>query len=89
MQPLRWTPVYREKTLHDLFAMLRQLGTPTFVCKFGAAEMRWPEVRTAIKEQPGESVNSSEEDWSEKFEILRSNPVTVQSDLLSQNENHR
>lgn len=64
MQPLRGTP-YWEKTLHDLFAMLRQLGTPTFFCMFSAAEMRWPELKTAIKEQ-GESVNISELDWYEK-----------------------
>uniref|UniRef100_A0A9J7WVU2 ATP-dependent DNA helicase n=1 Tax=Cyprinus carpio carpio TaxID=630221 RepID=A0A9J7WVU2_CYPCA len=57
--------------------MLRQLGTPTFFCTFSAAEMRWPEVITAIKAQQGESVNFSELDWSEKCEILRSNPVTV------------
>ncbi|XP_049340466.1 uncharacterized protein LOC111190042 [Astyanax mexicanus] len=77
MQPLRGTPAYWEKTLRDLFAMLRQLGTPTFFCTFSAAEMRWPEVITAIKAQQGESVDFSALDWSEKCEILRSNPVTA------------
>ncbi|KAL1277145.1 hypothetical protein QQF64_023818 [Cirrhinus molitorella] len=77
MQPLRGTPAYWEKTLCDLFAMLRQLGTPTFFCMFSAAEMRWPEVITTIKAQQGETVNFSELDWSEKCEILRSNPVTA------------
>uniref|UniRef100_A0A3B1IIS5 ATP-dependent DNA helicase n=1 Tax=Astyanax mexicanus TaxID=7994 RepID=A0A3B1IIS5_ASTMX len=66
-----------KKTLRDLFAMLRQLGTPTFFCTFSAAEMRWPEVITAIKAQQGESVDFSALDWSEKCEILRSNPVTA------------
>uniref|UniRef100_A0A8C1LAF7 ATP-dependent DNA helicase n=1 Tax=Cyprinus carpio TaxID=7962 RepID=A0A8C1LAF7_CYPCA len=77
MQPLRGTPAYWEKTMRDLFAMLRQLGTPTFFCTFSAAEMRWPEVITAIKAQQGETVNFDELDWSEKCEILRSNPVTA------------
>nr|DAA01286.1 TPA_exp: replicase/helicase/endonuclease [Danio rerio] len=77
MQPLRGTPAYWEKTLRDLFAMLRQLGTPTFFCTFSAAEMRWPEVITAIKAQQCETVNFSELDWSVKCEILRSNPVTA------------
>ncbi len=77
MQPLRGTPAYWKKTLCDLFAMLRQLGTPTFFCTFSAAEMRWPEVITAIKAQQGETVNFDELDWSEKCEILRSNPVTA------------
>ncbi|KAG1927220.1 ATP-dependent DNA helicase PIF1 [Pimephales promelas] len=77
MQPLRGTPAYWEKSLRDLFAMLRQLGTPTFFCTFSAAEMRWPDVITAIKAQQGETVNFAELDWSEKCEILRSNPVTA------------
>ncbi|XP_059367548.1 uncharacterized protein LOC132105981 [Carassius carassius] len=77
MQPLRGTPAYWEKSLRDLFAMLRHLGTPTFFCTFSAAEMRWPDVITAIKAQQGETVNFAELDWSEKCEILRSNPVTA------------
>ncbi|RXN35590.1 replicase helicase endonuclease [Labeo rohita] len=77
MQPLRGTPSYWEKTLRDLQAMIRQLGTPTFFCTFSAAEMRWPEVITAIKAQQGEEVDFSELDWTTKCEILRSNPVTV------------
>lgn len=77
MQPLRGIPAYWERTLHDLFAMLRQLGTPTFFCTLSAAEMRWPEVITAIKTQQGKSVNVSELDWPEKCETLRSNPVTA------------
>ncbi len=77
MQPLRGTPSYWEKTLRDLQAMIRQLGTPTFFCTFSAAEMRWPEVITAIKAQQGEHVDFSQLDWTTKCEILRSNPVTV------------
>nr|XP_055049553.1 uncharacterized protein LOC129435076 [Misgurnus anguillicaudatus]XP_055049554.1 uncharacterized protein LOC129435076 [Misgurnus anguillicaudatus] len=77
MQPLRGSPSYWEKTLRDLQAMIRQLGTPTFFCTFSAAEMRWPEVITAIKAQQGEDVVFSELDWMTKCEILRSNPVTV------------
>ncbi|XP_076838347.1 uncharacterized protein LOC143483367 [Brachyhypopomus gauderio] len=77
MQPLRGTPAYWEKTLRDLFAMLRQLGTPTFFCTFSAAEMRWPEVIQTIKAQQNEQVNFSEMDWVTKCEALRSNPVTA------------
>ncbi|CAM4570259.1 unnamed protein product [Leuciscus chuanchicus] len=77
MQPLRGTPAYWEKSLRDLFAMLRQLGTPTFFCTFSAAEMRWPDVITAIIAQQGETVNFAELDWSEKCDILRSNSVTA------------
>ena len=77
MQPLRGTPAYWEKTTRDLFAMIRQLGTPTFFCTFSAAEMRWPEVIEAIKRQQGEEVNFEGLDWSAKCDVLRSNPVTT------------
>ena len=77
MQPLRGTPTYWEKTTRDLFAMIRQLGSPTFFCAFSAAEMCWPEVIEAIKCQQGEEVDFDELDWSTKCDILRSNPVTT------------
>ncbi|XP_037127750.1 uncharacterized protein LOC119134799 [Syngnathus acus] len=77
MTPLRGTPAYWERITKDIFAMIRQLGTPTFFCTFSAAEMRWEEVITAIKAQQGEVVNFAELDWATKCEILRSNPVTT------------
>ena len=77
MEPLRGTPAYWEKTMRDLFAMLRQIGTPTFFCTFSAAEMRWPEVITAIKLQQGTSVQFNDLDWMMKCDILNSNPVTA------------
>uniref|UniRef100_A0A669ED35 ATP-dependent DNA helicase n=2 Tax=Oreochromis niloticus TaxID=8128 RepID=A0A669ED35_ORENI len=77
MQPLRGTPAYWQKTTKDLFSMLRQIGTPQFFVTFSAAEMRWPEVIQAIKRQQGEEVDFEALDWSEKCEILRSNPVTT------------
>ncbi|XP_047245588.1 uncharacterized protein LOC124882907 isoform X2 [Girardinichthys multiradiatus] len=77
MQPLRGTPAYWEKTTRDLMSMLRQLGTPQFFVTFSAAEMRWPEVIEAIKRQQGEEVDFEALNWSEKCDILRSNPVTT------------
>ncbi|XP_074542437.1 uncharacterized protein LOC141802702 isoform X2 [Halichoeres trimaculatus] len=77
MMPLRGTPAYWSKTTKELFAMFRQIGSPTFFCTFSAAEMRWKEVITIIKTQQGEQVNFDELDWSSKCDILRSNPVTT------------
>uniref|UniRef100_A0A3B3C0I1 ATP-dependent DNA helicase n=1 Tax=Oryzias melastigma TaxID=30732 RepID=A0A3B3C0I1_ORYME len=77
MQPLRGTPAYWEKTTKDLFAMIRQLGNPTWFLTVSAAEMRWPEVIQAIKRQQGEEVNFEALNWTEKTDILRSNPVTT------------
>ena len=69
--------------MRDLFAMLRQIGTPTF-CTFSAAEMRWPEVITAIKLQQGTSVLFNDLDWMTKCDILNSNPVTAAMKMFDQ-----
>ncbi|XP_062602888.1 uncharacterized protein LOC134264626 [Saccostrea cucullata] len=77
MQPIRGTPAYWSTTQKDLFAMLRQLGIPTWFCSFSAAEYRWNEIIGSILHHDNDSRSPTDLDWSEKSEILRSNPVTV------------
>ncbi|XP_062577465.1 uncharacterized protein LOC134239308 [Saccostrea cucullata] len=77
MQPIRGTPAYWSTTQKDLFAMLRQLGIPTWFCSFSAAEYRWNEIIGSILHHDNDSRLPTDLDWSEKSEILRSNPVTV------------
>ncbi|XP_062606870.1 uncharacterized protein LOC134268630 [Saccostrea cucullata] len=77
MQPIRGTPAYWSATQKDLFAMLRQLGIPTWFCSFSAAEFRWNEVIGSILHHENDCRSPSDLDWSEKSEILRSNPVSV------------
>ena len=77
MQPIRGTPAYWSTAQKDLFAMLRQLGIPTWFCSFSAAEYRWNEILSSIMLHMNDNRNPSDLDWSEKSEILRSNPVTV------------
>nr|XP_022300726.1 uncharacterized protein LOC111108932 [Crassostrea virginica] len=77
MQPIRGTPAYWSVTQKDLFAMLRQLGIPTWFCSFSAAEFRWNEIVGTILHQRNDDRKPTELDWSDKSEILRSNPVTV------------
>ncbi|XP_062587579.1 uncharacterized protein LOC134249219 [Saccostrea cucullata] len=77
MQPIRGTPAYWSATQKDLFAMLRQLGIPTWFCSFSAAEFRWDEIIGSILHHDNDPRSPSDLDWSEKSEILRSNPVTV------------
>ncbi|XP_052700234.1 uncharacterized protein LOC128177537 [Crassostrea angulata] len=77
MQPIRGTPAYWSTTQKDLFAMLRQLGIPTWFCSFSAAEFRWNEIVGCILHHDNDNRNSADLDWSEKSEILRRNPVTV------------
>ncbi|XP_062601396.1 uncharacterized protein LOC134263100 [Saccostrea cucullata] len=77
MQPIRGTPAYWSSAQKDLFAMLRQLGIPTWFCSFSAAEHRWNDAIRTILKQQNDDRDPNTLDWSQKNEILRSNPVTV------------
>lgn len=77
MQPIRGTPAYWSSAQKDLFAMLRQLGIPTWFCSFSAAEHRWNDALATILRHQNDNRNPCLLDWSEKNEVLKSNPVTV------------
>ena len=78
MNALWGSPEYWTKTLNDLFAMIRQIGIPTWFCTFSCAELsRWPEVIETIELQHGRVVDFWSLDWPEKCAIIRSNPVTA------------
>lgn len=76
LQTIRGSPPYWEKTLKDLFAMLRQLGIPTWFCSFSAADRRWPEIIEAICSQQHQSVPENLS-WEAYCKIIASNPVTA------------
>ncbi|XP_066283397.1 uncharacterized protein [Branchiostoma lanceolatum] len=76
LQPVRGTPQFWDKTLNELYAMIRQLGIPTWFATFSAADLRWPEVLEAIR-QDHSTVPASELSWEERCNILKSNPVTA------------
>ena len=77
LQPIRGIPSYWQSTQKDLFAMLRQLGIPTWFCSFSAAEFRWADIINVILNQQGDKRKAENLDWSEKSRVLKSNPVTV------------
>ena len=77
MQPIRGTPAYWENAQKDLFAMLRQLGIPTWFCSFSAAEFRWKDIVSTIMQQENDKRSFEDLTWNDKSEILKSNPVTV------------
>lgn len=41
LRKLRGSPPYWESAKKDVFAMIKQLGVPTWFCSFSAAETRW------------------------------------------------
>lgn len=44
MKPIRGTPAFWQSVQKDLFAMVRQLGIPTWFCSFSSADIRWKET---------------------------------------------
>lgn len=45
--------------MRDVYAMVRQLGIPTWFCTFSAADRRWPEIVEAILQQKKKKKNNS------------------------------
>ncbi|KAJ8049090.1 ATP-dependent DNA helicase pfh1 [Holothuria leucospilota] len=77
---VRGSPPYWEKTKKELFAMIRQLGIPTWFMSFSAAETRWLHLLRIL----GRTVHNKEYSdaeilnmtWHEKSELIQSDPVT-------------
>lgn len=44
LRKLRGSPAYWENAKKDLFAMMRQLGIPTWFCSLSAAETKWSDL---------------------------------------------
>lgn len=61
LRNLRGSPHYWEKAKKDVFAMIRQLGIPTWFCSFFAAETKWfPLLGCLSKFVHGKELNDSE-----------------------------
>ena len=79
-ETIRGSPEYWNKTMKDLFALIRSLGIPTWFLTLSSAELsRWTCHLGAILRQQG--LHLSEQEISDltylrKCEILKSNPVT-------------
>ncbi|KAJ8048375.1 hypothetical protein HOLleu_00659 [Holothuria leucospilota] len=77
---VRGSPPYWENTKKELFAMIRQLGIPTWFMSFSAAETRWLHLLRIL----GRTVHNKEYSdaemlnmtWHEKSELIQSDPVT-------------
>ena len=76
MKTVRGTAAYWEKQTRDLFAIVSQLGLPTWFASFSAADQRWPEIAEAILVQQGQTPHDNMT-WEEHCSIVNSNPVTA------------
>ena len=76
---VRGTPAFWESSKRDLFAMIRQLGIPTFFVTFSAADRRWIEIDNAILVSQGKPPMSLEQQknmsWEDHCRIIMSNPA--------------
>ena len=60
MNAIKGTPAYWKKFLHEVLAMVKQLGIPTFFLTLSCADLRWNELISIISKLNG--LNISEED---------------------------
>ena len=44
MNPIKVTPAYSKKILHEVFPMLKQLGIPLFFMTLPCTDLRWKEL---------------------------------------------
>lgn len=80
LRTLRGSPAYWENAKRDVFAMIRQLGIPTWFCSFLAAETKWVSVLKILHKTLFNKILTDEETgnltWEEKCDLIRKDPVT-------------
>ncbi|XP_070538389.1 uncharacterized protein [Ptychodera flava] len=80
LKTLRGSPPYWDSAKKDIFAMIRQLGIPTFFMSFSSAESKWIHLLKIL----GRTVHNKEYtdddvlnmSWNTKSELIKSDPVT-------------
>ena len=77
LKPIRGTPFFWQGVQKDLFAMVRQLGIPTWFCSFSSADLRWTELMEIFMHLENINGNVKDMDWSQKCNLLKKNPVTA------------
>lgn len=72
LRTLRGSPPYWEQAKKDLFAMIKQLGIPTWFCSFSAAETKWIPLLKCLWKLVKKTEATTEE--IEKMSIDKSRP---------------
>lgn len=75
LQPDRGTPPYWQKTIKELYAMIQQLGIPTWFITFSAAEIKWNDVIRTLLFLNNDSRPVEDIEWSERCTLITNNPV--------------
>ena len=80
MSTIKGTPAYWEKFLHQVLAMVKQLGTPTFFLTLSCADLRWNELISIIFKLKRLDISDEEVDemsYYERCDSLNENPELV------------
>lgn len=77
---LRNSPPYFEARKKDLFAMIRQLGLPTWFMSLSAADTRWHDLLNILSQiNNGHTLSKVDTDamsWMEKTKLVQKDPVS-------------
>ena len=77
---LRNSPAYLSSRKKDIFAMIRQLGLPTWFMSLSSADTRWPDLLKMLAKLNDGKTYSDEEiqklTWAEKTKLIQKDPVT-------------
>ncbi|KAK3099294.1 hypothetical protein FSP39_002160 [Pinctada imbricata] len=80
---LRGSPPYWESAKRDIFAMIRQLGLPTWFISLSSAETRWIPILQSLGRRVDKIEYSEEQiesmSWQKKSLLIKSDPVAVAS----------
>ena len=83
LQSIRSSPEYWSLRKKEIFAMIRQIGIPTFFITLSPAEIDWIELLIILKkiESNGDIILTQEEavnlERNERIELLKNDPVTT------------
>ena len=80
MNSVKRTPAYWKNNLHQDFAMVKQVGSPTFFLTFSCADLRWNELVSIIFKLNRLDISDEKVDemlYHERCDTLNKNPVLV------------
>ena len=76
---LRNSPAYLASKKKDVFAMIRQLGLPTWFMSLSSADTRWSFLLKALSQLDGIILSDEEVaelSWNEKTKLVQKDPIT-------------
>ncbi|PJE78258.1 ATP-dependent RecD-like DNA helicase [invertebrate metagenome] len=76
---LRNSPAYLSSRKKDVFAMIRQIGLPTWFMSLSSADTRWNELLKTLAVLSGTPCSDQQirnMTWSEKVKLVQKDPVT-------------